>query len=110
MRLGGLLALDALRVEQLRRGSIALALRPYPQEAVDPRQPFGGGLDQWSVNRNTKGEIVRHGSYTMSHPNGQKAFEGTYRNGQLHGAFRYWDPSGNLISQGRFRNGKLIDD
>ena len=71
---------------------------------------FGGGLNQWSVKRNARGNIVRNGSYTLSHPNGKKAFEGTYRNGKLHGTFRYWDPSGNLISQGRFRNGELIED
>ncbi len=43
-----------------------------------------------------------HGAGTRWHENGQKAFEGTYKDEKLHGAWTFWYENGQKTSEGRF--------
>lgn len=54
----------------------------------------------------TKGEDERHGAFTAWHENGQKHFEGEFKNDLRIGEFTYWYSNGQKRLQGSYELGK----
>jgi antitoxin component YwqK of YwqJK toxin-antitoxin module len=46
------------------------------------------------------------GFATVWYENGQKSFEGSYKNGKKNGLFKEWNERGELISETKFINGQ----
>ncbi len=52
----------------------------------------------------------RRGPWIEYHPNGVKAMEGTYMNGEKHGIFKTYDRKGNLLTLIKYKNGEPVVD
>jgi antitoxin component YwqK of YwqJK toxin-antitoxin module len=45
---------------------------------------------------------------TTWHENGQKKFEGNYKNGEEDGLWIWWDEEGNVTATATYQNGRLV--
>lgn len=67
---------------------------------------YKSGKIHFEEIRNLQGEIISH---TRWHENGQKQFEGTYKNGELDGWVTTYYENGKIDFRGEYKNGQPID-
>jgi len=57
-----------------------------------------------------EGRLVRQGSYTTWHPNGQKSAEGYFVAGAPDGEFKWWYLNSQMQSKGTYKNGSCLGE
>ncbi|MGC4093014.1 MAG: hypothetical protein QM756_35030 [Polyangiaceae bacterium] len=66
----------------------------------------GQKREQYLVRRDKGGSYVKDGSYTSFHLGGQKAEEGSFKDGNADGRWQRWDENGKLSVELNYRVGK----
>jgi len=64
------------------------------------------GSEVWCQRPNLDGTFTRHGPAITWHGNGEKASEGSYREGKSDGPWLYWYPTATPERQGSYALGK----
>ena len=74
------------------------------QETIDEKQLVERNGKVYKINS----EIPLSGTAVDWHENGQKAFEGTYKDGKPDGIWTTWDEDGNNVQKATWKDGQHI--
>lgn len=82
-------------------------IKSCPEKGKVVGAPPPKGTGQWCEKVDAGGKPMRHGPYFKFHSNGQKAVQGTFVNGKANGLFVFWLPDGSKAEEKGYQNGQL---
>ena len=82
-------------------------IKACPENGKIVGAPPPKGTGQWCEKADSAGKPMRHGPYYKYHSNGQKAVQGSFVNGKANGLFVFWLPDGSKAEEKGYQNGQL---